>query len=199
MRLTAKQLTAIKAAKTRVTTAASALAGLRPLPSEQEATSRAEPGAPNLRFVIETKGPAKLADVRRVVGRVLGSSGVLSSGVSWIGRRLTVSAGARQALRVSSAFDVRFMFPGADPSDQRFKLANFVVVTLPVDPLDAKKKLGGRTGSLYDLAYAIKDAGNYVRVDPEIPAKPWMRSNVPIPPPPPSVPPGQEAPAGETW
>ena len=190
MRLTAKQLTAIKDAKTRVTTAASALAGLRPLLYDKKRHPRGT-RRPNLRFVIETKGAANLADVRRVVGRVLGSSGVLSSGISWIGRRLTVSAGAGQALSVRSAFDVRFMFPGADPSDQRFKLANFVVVTLPVDPLEAKKKLGGRTGSLYDLAYAIKDAGNYVRVDPEIPAKPWMRSNVPIPPPPPSVPPGQ--------
>ncbi len=182
MPLTAKQRTAIKGAKTRVTTAASRLAGLTPVLPDKKRHPRGT-RRPNLRFVVETKGAARVADVRKVVGRVLGSSGVLAAGVLWTGRRITVSAGVRQRLRVSSTFDVRFMFPGADPTDQRFKLANFVVVTLPIDPLEAKKKLGGRTGSLYDLAYAIKDAGNYVRVDPEIPAKPWTRSNVPIPPP----------------
>jgi hypothetical protein len=73
------------------------------------------------------------------------------------------------------------MFPGADPQDQRFKLANFVVLTLPIDPLTAKKSLGGGTGSLYDIAYAIKDEGKFVRVDPEIPAKSWKRGTVPVP------------------
>jgi len=187
MPLTPKQLTAITAAKTRVTTAASTLAALTPLLPDKKRHPRGT-RRPNLRFVIETKDAAKLAEVRKVVGQVLGSSGLLATGVSWPGGRFTVSAGVRQGLRVGSTFDVRFMFPRADPADQRFKLANFVVVTLPIDPLEAKKKLGGRTGSLYDLAYAIKDAGNYVRVDPEIPAKPWTRSNVPIPPSP--VPPG---------
>jgi thermitase len=194
MPLTAKQLTAIKHAKTKVTTAASRLADLRPLLSDKKRNPRGT-RRPNLRFVIETRGAADLANVRRVVGRVMGSSGVLAPGASWRGGRLTVSSGVRQSLTVKSTFDVRFMFPGADPTDQRFKLANFVVVTLPIDPLEAKKKLGGRTGSLFDLAYIIKDAGNYVRVDPEIPARPWLRSNVPIPPPAASAPPG-EGPGG---
>lgn len=181
MPLTAAQLKAIQNTKTRVvTTAASRLAGLTPRLPDKKRNPRGT-RRPNQRFVIETKGAARLSDVRAVVGGVLGDSGVLAAGISWTGRRLVVPAGLRQNLRVKAAFDVRFMFPGADPKDQRFKLANFVVVTLPLDPLEVKKKLGGGTGSLYDLAYAIKDAGHYVRVDPEIPGRPWTRSSVPIP------------------
>lgn len=190
--MTPKQIAAIKAAKLRIETAATRLAGLTPLLPNKKRNPRGT-RRPNLRFVIETKTAAKLDEVRKAVGKVLGGSGVLAQGVSWSGRRLTAPGGLRPGLRVGAAFDVRFMFPGADPSDQRFKLANFVVVTLPIDPLDAKRNLGGGTGCLYDLAYAIRDAGNFVRVDPEIPFKGWQTEPSPIP-----QAPGVQPPAGGT-
>jgi hypothetical protein len=137
--------------------------------------------SPHTRFVIETKSAADLVAIRRVVAQVLGGSGNIAPGVSWTNRRLIVPSAGAAALHVNATFDVRFMFPGADPRDQRFKLANFVVLTLPIDPLSAKRQLGGRTGSLYGLAYAIRDAGNFVRVDPEIPSKGWRSVRVPTP------------------
>lgn len=178
--LTPKQVATIKAAKLRIGTAATRLGGLKPTLPDTKRNPRGS-RRPNLRFVIETKTAAKLDEVRKVVGKVLGASGLLTQGVSWAGGRLVVPPTMRRRLRVDAAFDVRFMFPGADPQDQRFRLANFVVVTLPIDPLMAKKSLGGGTGSLYDLAYAIKDKGKFVRVDPEIPAKSWSRGTVPVP------------------
>ena len=178
--LTTEQIAKIKAAKLRVATAAVRLGGLKPALPNRKRNPRGS-RRPNLRFVIETKTAAKLDEVRKIVGKTLGGSGLLAPNVSWAGGRLVVPAALRRGLRVNAAFDVRFMFPGADPRDQRFKLANFVVVTLPIDPLEAKKSLGGGTGSLYDLAYAIKDEGKFVRVDPEIPAKSWRRATVPVP------------------
>src|SRR5690349_17497016 len=148
---------------------------------------------PNMRFVIETDGAADLASVRRTVARVLGGAGSLAGGVSWTNRRLTLPTAGGLNLTAGSTFDVRFLFPGADPADQRFKLANFVVLTIPMDPLAVKKLLHGGTGSLYDLTYTIRDAGNYVRVDPEIPAKGWEIKSEPLPSPTPGVP-GQPPP-----
>jgi Subtilase family len=188
--LTPHQLATIRSAKLKVSTAASKLAGLTPLlPGVKRNPRGSRPR--HLRFVIETKTAAKLADVRKVVGSVLGGTGILAAGVSWAGRRLVVPGGAVPGLKVGAAFDVRFMFPGADPADQRFKLANFVVLTLPVDPLRAKRELGGGKGSLYDLAYSIRDAGNFIRVDPEVPFKGWQTMQAPPPPPP-----GQTTPPG---
>lgn len=178
--LTPEQLATIKTVKVRIGTAAARLGGLQPTLLNTKRNPRGS-RRPHLRFVIETRTAADLDEVRKVVGKVFGASGLLTQTVSWTGGRLVVPPAQRRGLRVHAAFDVRFMFPGADPRDQRFKLANFVVVTLPIDPLKAKKSLGGGTGSLYDLAYAIKDGGKFVRVDPEIPAKPWTRGTVPTP------------------
>src|SRR4051812_35850418 len=90
--------------------------------------------SPHTRFVIETKSAASLAAIRKVVARILGGPDALASGVSWKNRQLIVPSTGVATLQVNAAFDVRFMFPGADPQDQRFKLANFVVLTLPIEP-----------------------------------------------------------------
>jgi len=74
---------------------------------------------------------------------------------------------------LSDAFDVRPLFKGADPREREFKLADFIVLTLDISPLELKKRLGGGTKSLFDFAYELKAAGKFLRVDPEIPNKKW--------------------------
>jgi hypothetical protein len=187
--MTRQQNVALNAAKLRIKDGATRLGRLTPmLPDEQNSNGTRQP---NLRFVIETSTPARLDDVRVVVRRVLGCPGepLLPKGVSWSKGSLTVTDElVIPNLRVGETFDVRFLFPSADPRDQRFKLANFVVVTLPIDSLTAKRELGsvhidpttgkqfgGGDGCLYDLAYAIRSEGKFMRVDPEIPFK-WPSS-----------------------
>ena len=149
------------------------LIGSRPLHLRTVTTRHPRTRSPHLRFVIETAGAAKLASMRRTIATLFGGRGRLAPGVTWRNRMLTEGRRALPGLLTNQAIDVRHLYPGADPADQRFKLANFAVLTIPVDPLAVKQLLHGGTGSLYDLAYTIKDAGHYVRVDPEIPSKGW--------------------------
>lgn len=180
--LTSSKIAAVNAIKRKTLSVAAAI-GARKLVIPRGPRNPRGTRSPHVRFVIETKGAANLAAVRKVVTKVLRGPDTIASGVSWQKRRLIVPSAGAGAVQVNAAFDVRFLFPGTDPRDQRFKLANFVVLTLPIDPLSAKKQLGGGTGSLYDLAYTIRDAGKFVRVDPEIPSKGWRTERVPPPPP----------------
>ncbi len=179
--LTPQQIAAVNGVK-RKTSGLAAAIGARKVVVQTGGRRPRETRSPHVRFVIETTSAANLTAVRSVVAAVLGGPRTNAPGVSWKNRRLILPSAGTGALLVNAAFDVRFLFPGADPRDQRFKLANFVVLTLPIDPLSVKKQLGGGSGSLYDLAYTIRDAGNFVRVDPEIPAKGWRTKRVnPLP------------------
>src|SRR3954453_2297634 len=187
MSLTTEQAKAVKAINTRTQRAAAELGGQKIRGPRSGVVPHRKRG-PSMRFVIETPRAADLASVRRVVGRILGSDGNLPAGVSWANRRLTAPSALRAGLTAGAAFDVRFLFRGADPTDQRFKLANFVVLTIPVDPLSVKRLFHGGTGALYALPYTIRDAGKYVRVDPEVPSKGWRTVRTPEPPPRPNLP-----------
>jgi hypothetical protein len=160
--------------------------GERPLVLSGDRPSSDASRSPRVRFVIETRGAADLSRVRAVVAKVLKGQPSLAPGLSWAGRNFVPGPNLGSVL-LRDAFGVRLLFPGADPNDQRFKLANFVVLTLPIDPMLAKRRLGGGVGKLFSLAYALRDAGDFVRVDPEIPAKRWHAPRVPAPPPAPIV------------
>lgn len=122
------------------------------------------------RFVIQTKGAAKISDVTRAIQKALGGTG--STPVTGMSQgRFPLPPGTRQPL--ASAFDLRPLFPGADPNDRRFKLADFLVLTLPVTSVELKRQLSGRNSALFELSYQLKSAGNFVRVDPEIANKDW--------------------------
>jgi hypothetical protein len=128
MSLTTEQAKAVKAINTRTQRAATDLGGQKIRWPRSGVIPHHKRG-PSMRFVIETPRPADLASVRRVVGRILGSEGNLPAGVSWANRRLTAPSALRAGLTAGVAFDVRFLFGGADPTDQRFQAGDSMVAT----------------------------------------------------------------------
>ena len=127
--MTPKQIAAIKAAKLRIGTAATRLAGVTPMLPNKKRNPRGT-RRPNLRFVIETKTAAKLDEVRKAVGKVLRGSGVLAQGVSWSGRRLTVPGGL-------SAWELRALVRAAG-SDERVRSADLVEIDATTDAADER-------------------------------------------------------------
>lgn len=133
-----------------------------------------------LRFVVETAQTVSPDEVRAVAERVFRGErpGVLPAipGLPPTSRQIA-------AARVE--IEVRRLFPGR--SDERFGLDRFALVAVGVDPAAVQRRLGRGVGALYDVAHELREAGGFVRVDPEVPFKRWRTESGPPPPPAPAV------------
>lgn len=136
--------------------------------------------ATRLRFVVETAATVDLDEVRAVAELVFRGErpGILPAipGLPSTARHVS-------ATRVE--IEVRMLFPGR--SDERFGLDHFAIVAVGVDPAAVQRRLGRGVGALYDVAHELRDAGGFVRVDPEVPFKRWRTESGPPPSPAPVV------------
>jgi hypothetical protein len=150
-----------------------------------------------VRFVIQTDGPADVQQVRLLVSRALGLSGPLPRRRT--GRLRVPLVGVPGRFPTSGAVhdhvDVHLMFPGADAADRTFKLADFIVLSLPMTHLALAPLERPDQAAVFEIAYQIKDRCNFIRVEPELFYKKWrVRASTPPAPPAPLPPPDTDPP-----
>ncbi|WP_241478251.1 S8 family peptidase [Nesterenkonia sp. AY15] len=142
--------------------------------------------------MIQTDGPANLGQVKTLVSQALGHSGQ----VQRFGQhrpQLPVDLGdlpgrLRITGKVRDHVDVRNMFPGAVARDRKFKLADFVILTLPMTRSMVMKLASPEQSTLFEIAYRLKERCDFVRVEPELFYKKWRVTTSPEPAPPPPTP-----------
>ena len=146
-----------------------------------------------VRFVIQTLGTPDLRAVEALVARAFGQPGPVPQRRP-LPRLVLPSRGGTGRFpsggKVGEHLEVRALFPGAPRGDDRFKLGDYFVLSLPVTLMALSSLERPTQATLFEIASRIRQECGFVRVEPELFYRRWAvtpslpAAPAPLPPPP---------------